>query len=74
MLLLEGTGLVKANSLQMTDAPAIMQTKSNSSASPQPDDSPTSIGFITGILVLVVAGAGTLWLVRAIGHRGEHRR
>ncbi|MEU0879687.1 DUF4142 domain-containing protein [Lentzea sp. NPDC005914] len=74
MLLLEGTGLVKANSLQMTDAPAIMQPKPNSSPPPQPDDSPTSIGFITGIIVLVVAGAGTLWLVRAIGHHGEHRR
>jgi predicted outer membrane protein len=74
MLLLEGTGLVKANSLQMTDAPAIMQTKPNSSAPAQPDDSSSSIGFITGLLVLVVAAAGTLWLVRAIGHRGEHRR
>jgi predicted outer membrane protein len=74
MLLLEGTGLVKANSLLMTDIPAIAQTKSNNNPPPQPDDSPTSIGFITGILVLVVAGAGTLWLVRAIGHHGEHRR
>ncbi|RAS63167.1 uncharacterized protein DUF4142 [Lentzea atacamensis] len=74
MLLLEGTGLVKANSLQMTDLPAIAQPKSNNSSPPQPDDSPTSVGFLTGIAVLVVAGAGTLWLVRAIGHRGEHRR
>ncbi|WP_170155230.1 MULTISPECIES: DUF4142 domain-containing protein [Lentzea] len=74
MLLLEGTGLVKANSLQMTDFPAIAQPKSNNSPPPQPDDSPTSVGFLTGIAVLVVAGAGTLWLVRAIGHRGEHRR
>lgn len=74
MLLLEGTGLVKSNSLQMTDIPAITQPRPNSSASPQPDDSPMSIGFLTGIAVLVVAGAGTLWLVRAVGHRGEHRR
>ncbi|MDT7785782.1 MAG: hypothetical protein QOF58_4201 [Pseudonocardiales bacterium] len=74
MLLLEGTGLVKANSLQMTDVPAITGNKPNASAPPQPDDSPTSIGFITGIIVLVVAGAGTLWLVRAVGHHGEHRR
>jgi predicted outer membrane protein len=73
MLLLEGTGLVKANSLQMTD-PAIAQVKPESSPSPQPDDSPTSIGFIAGIAVLIVAGAGTLWLVRAVGHHGEHRR
>jgi predicted outer membrane protein len=73
MLLLEGTGLVKSNSLQMTD-PAIAQTKPNSSPSPQPDDSSTSIGFLTGIAVLVVAAAGTLWLVRAVGHHGEHRR
>ncbi|MFC3894231.1 DUF4142 domain-containing protein [Lentzea rhizosphaerae] len=74
MLLLEGTGLVKSNSLQMTDIPAITQQKPNSSPSTQPDDSPMSIGFLTGIAVLVVAGAGTLWLVRAVGHRGEHRR
>jgi predicted outer membrane protein len=74
MLLLEGTGLVKANSLLMTDIPPMAQTKSNNSPPPQPDDSSTSIGFITGIIVLVVAGAGTLWLVRAIGHHGEHRR
>jgi predicted outer membrane protein len=74
MLLLEGTGLVKSNSLQMTDIPAITQPKPNSSPSPQPGDSPTSIGFLTGIAVLVVAGAGVLWLVRAVGHRGEHRR
>ncbi len=74
MLLLEGTGLVKSNSLLMTDIPAITQNKASSSPPPQPDDSPTSIGFITGILVLVVAGAGTLWLVRAIGHHGEHRK
>ncbi|MGW6932471.1 DUF4142 domain-containing protein [Lentzea sp. NPDC054927] len=73
MLLLEGTGLVKSNSLQMTD-PAIAQTKANTSPPPQPDDSSTSIGFLTGIAVLVVAGAGTLWLVRAVGHHGEHRR
>lgn len=73
MLLLEGTGLVKSNSLQMTD-PAIAQPKANPSPAPQPDDSSTSIGFLTGIAVLVVAGAGTLWLVRAIGHHGEHRR
>lgn len=73
MLLLEGTGLVKSNSLLMTDIPAITQNKA-SGPPPQPDDSPTSIGFITGILVLVVAGAGTLWLVRAIGHHGEHRK
>ncbi|WP_167978451.1 DUF4142 domain-containing protein [Lentzea indica] len=58
MLLLEGTGLVKANSLQMTD-PAIAQPKSNSGPPPQPDDSSTSVGFLTGIAVLVVAGAGT---------------
>ncbi|GAB2839671.1 hypothetical protein GCM10027200_44630 [Lentzea nigeriaca] len=74
MLLLEGTGLVKSNSLQMTDVPAITQPRSNASPQAQPDDSSTSIGFLTGIAVLVVAGAGTLWLVRAIGHRGEHRR
>lgn len=74
MLLLEGTGLVKANSLQMTNVPPIAQQKSNSSPPPQPDDSSTSVGFLTGIAVLVVAGAGTLWLVRAIGHHGEHRR
>ncbi|SMD14592.1 protein of unknown function [Lentzea albidocapillata] len=74
MLLLESTGLVKANSLQMTDIPALTQQKSNSSPPPQPDDSSTSIGFLTGIAVLVVAGAGTLWLVRAVGHHGEHRR
>lgn len=74
MLLLEGTGLVKSNSLLMTDIPAITQNKASGSPPPQPDDSPTSIGFITGILVLVVAGAGTLWLVRAIGHHGEHRK
>lgn len=74
MLLLEGTGLVKANSLLMTDIPAMAQPKSNNSPPAQPDDSSTSIGFITGIIVLVVAGAGTLWLVRAIGHHGEHRR
>lgn len=74
MLLLEGTGLVKANSLQMTDVPAAAQTKPNNGPVPQPDDSSTSIGFLTGIAVLVVAGAGTLWLVRAIGHHGEHRR
>ncbi|MGW6448008.1 DUF4142 domain-containing protein [Lentzea sp. NPDC055074] len=75
MLLLEGTGLVKANSLQMTNTPPIaQQTKSNSSPPAQPDDSSTSVGFLTGIAVLVVAGAGTLWLVRAIGHHGEHRR
>ncbi|WP_196777561.1 DUF4142 domain-containing protein [Lentzea aerocolonigenes] len=74
MLLLEGTGLVKSNSLQMTDVPAITQKQPNASAPAQPDDSPTSIGFITGIIVLVVAGAGTLWLVRAVGHHGEHRR
>ncbi|MET9229756.1 DUF4142 domain-containing protein [Lentzea sp. NPDC003310] len=74
MLLLEGTGLVKANSLQMTDVPAITQQKSNSSPPPEPDDSSTSVGFLTGIAVLVVAGAGTLWLVRAVGHHGEHRR
>ncbi|WP_189159375.1 DUF4142 domain-containing protein [Lentzea pudingi] len=75
MLLLEGTGLVKANSLQMTNTPPIaQQTQSNSGSSPQPDDSSTSVGFLTGIAVLVVAAAGTLWLVRAIGHHGEHRR
>ncbi|WP_394622078.1 DUF4142 domain-containing protein [Lentzea sp. JNUCC 0626] len=74
MLLLESTGLVKANSLQMSDIPAIAQSKPNSSPAPQPDDSSTSIGFLTGIAVLVVAGAGTLWLVRAVGHHGEHRR
>lgn len=75
MLLLEGTGLVKANSLQMTNNPPIaQQTKSNSSSAPQPDDSSTSVGFLTGIAVLVVAAAGTLWLVRAIGHHGNHRR
>ncbi|MEV6718435.1 DUF4142 domain-containing protein [Lentzea sp. NPDC051208] len=74
MLLLEGTGLVKANSLQMTDIPALTQPKPNSSPPPQPDDSSTSVGFLTGIAVLVVAGAGTLWLVRAVGHRGGHRR
>jgi predicted outer membrane protein len=74
MLLLEGTGLVKSNSLLMTDAPAIVGPKPNATPAPQPDDSPTSIGFLTGIAVLVVAGAGTLWLVRAVGHRGEHRR
>jgi hypothetical protein len=74
MLLLEGTGLVKANSLLMTDNPDMAQPKSNNSPPSQPDDSSTSIGFITGIIVLVVAGAGTLWLVRAIGHHGEHRR
>lgn len=73
MLLLEGTGLVKSNSLQMTD-PAIAQMKPDSSPAPQPDDSSTSIGFLTGIAVLVVAAAGTLWLVRAVGHHGEHRR
>ncbi|WP_434448289.1 DUF4142 domain-containing protein [Lentzea sp. E54] len=74
MLLLESTGLVRSNSLTMTDIPAIAQTKPNSSPPPQPDDSSTSIGFLTGIVVLVVASAGTLWLVRAIGHHGEHRR
>lgn len=74
MLLLESTGLVKANSLQMTDIPALTQQKSNSSPPPQPDDSSTSVGFLTGIAVLVVAAAGTLWLVRAVGHHGEHRR
>ncbi|MDX8050312.1 DUF4142 domain-containing protein [Lentzea sp. BCCO 10_0798] len=74
MLLLEGTGLVKANSLQMADIPALTQPKPNSSPPPQPDDSSTSVGFLTGIAVLVVAGAGTLWLVRAVGHRGGHRR
>ncbi|MET9629817.1 DUF4142 domain-containing protein [Lentzea sp. NPDC006480] len=74
MLLLEGTGLVKSNSLQMTDIPAITQKQPIASPPAQPDDSPTSIGFITGIIVLVVAAAGTLWLVRAVGHHGEHRR
>ncbi|GLY54304.1 hypothetical protein Lesp01_79600 [Lentzea sp. NBRC 102530] len=74
MLLLEGTGLVKANSLQMADIPAITQSTPNSSPQPQPDDSFTSVGVLTGIAVLVVAGAGTLWLVRAVGHHGEHRR
>ncbi|MFD4670343.1 DUF4142 domain-containing protein [Lentzea sp. NPDC058450] len=74
MLLLEGTGLVKANSLLMTDIPAIAQPKPASSPAPQPDDSSTSVGFLTGIAVLVVAAAGTLWLVRAVGHHGEHRR
>ena len=72
MLLLEGTGLVKLTSLQMTEAP-VAQTKPNNPAD-QPDDSSTSAGFLTGIAVLVVAGAGTLWLVRAVGHHGEHRR
>lgn len=72
MLLLEGTGLVKSTSLQMTEAP-VAQTKQNTPAN-QPDDSSTSIGFLTGIAVLVVAGAGTLWLVRAVGQHGEHRR
>ena len=72
MLLLESTGLVKATSLQMTSAPPIAQTKQNAPA--VPDDSSTSVGFLTGIVVLVVAGAGTLWLVRAVGHHGEHRR
>ncbi|MGI5501728.1 DUF4142 domain-containing protein [Lentzea sp. CA-135723] len=74
MLLLESTGLVKANSLLMTDIPTIAQPKPNSSPAPQPDDSSTSVGFLTGIAVLVVAAAGTLWLVRAVGHHGEHRR
>lgn len=74
MLLLEGTGLVKASSLTMTDIPGIAQPKSNTSPPPQPDDSSTSVGFLAGIAALVVAGAGTLWLVRAVGHRGEHRR
>jgi predicted outer membrane protein len=73
MLLLESTGLVKANSLQMTDIPALTQPKASSSP-PPPDDSSTSVGFLTGIAVLVVAAAGTLWLVRAVGHHGEHRR
>ncbi|MFD4640420.1 DUF4142 domain-containing protein [Lentzea sp. NPDC058436] len=74
MLLLESTGLVKANSLQMTNVPAIAQSNPGGSPPPQPDDSFTSVGFLTGIAVLVVAGAGTLWLVRAVGHHGEHRR
>jgi predicted outer membrane protein len=74
MLLLESTGLVKASSLQMGDVPAIAQSKPGGSPSPQPDDSFLSIGVLTGIAVLVVAGAGTLWLVRAVGHHGEHRR
>ncbi|WP_258950667.1 DUF4142 domain-containing protein [Lentzea californiensis] len=73
MLLLESTGLVKANSLQMTDIPALTQPKASSSPPPT-DDSSTSVGFLTGIAVLVVAAAGTLWLVRAVGHHGEHRR
>ncbi|MGZ3147539.1 DUF4142 domain-containing protein [Lentzea chajnantorensis] len=71
MLLLESTGLVKATSLQMTEAP-VAQAKQNTP--PPPGDSSTSIGFLTGIAVLVVVGAGTLWLVRAVGHHGEHRR
>ncbi|GHH52973.1 hypothetical protein GCM10017774_65740 [Lentzea cavernae] len=74
MLLLEGTGLVKANSLQMTDVPAIAQSKPGGSPTSQTDDSFPSVGLLTGIAVLVVAGAGTLWLVRAVGHHGEHRR
>ncbi|RDI17501.1 uncharacterized protein DUF4142 [Lentzea flaviverrucosa] len=73
MLLLESTGLVKANSLQMTDIPALTQPKASSSPPPTGDSS-TSVGFLTGIAVLVVAAAGTLWLVRAVGHHGEHRR
>ena len=74
MLLLEGTGLVKANSLQMTDVPAIAQSKPGGSPAPQAGDSSTSVALLTGIAALVVAGAGTLWLVRAVGHHGEHRR
>ncbi|ANZ35021.1 hypothetical protein BBK82_01965 [Lentzea guizhouensis] len=72
MLLLESTGLVKATSLQMTETPPIAQTKQNTPATP--DDSSTGVGFLTGIAVLVVAAAGTLWLVRAVGHHGNHRR
>ncbi len=74
MLLLEGTGLVKASSLQMADIPSNAQTKSNPSPPAQPDDTPVNVAFLTGIAVLVVAAAGALWLVRAIGHHGEHRR
>jgi predicted outer membrane protein len=74
MLLLESTGLVKATSLQMTEAPPIAQTKQTTAAPAASGDSSTSIGFLTAVLVLVVAGAGALWLVRAMGHHGEHRR
>ncbi|WP_330852933.1 DUF4142 domain-containing protein, partial [Lentzea sp.] len=65
MQLLEGTGLVKSSSLQMTDVPAIVQTKPSPPA--QPEESPLNVAFLSGIAVLVVAAAGTLWLVRAIG-------
>ncbi|KOV79177.1 hypothetical protein ADL03_37980 [Nocardia sp. NRRL S-836] len=72
MLLLESTGLVKATSLQMTEAPPVAQPRQSTPATP--DDSSPSIGLLTGIVALVAAGAGALWLVRAVGHHGEHRR
>ncbi|MFD9702201.1 DUF4142 domain-containing protein [Lentzea sp. NPDC059081] len=74
MQLLEGTGLVKSNSLQMTDVPAITRAQSNTSPPVQQEGSGLNIAFLSGIAVLVVAAAGSLWLVRAIGHHGEHRR
>ncbi|MFD5830684.1 DUF4142 domain-containing protein [Lentzea sp. NPDC060358] len=74
MQLLEGTGLVKSNSLQMTDASAITRPAPDPSPAAQPERSPVNVAFLSGVAVLVVAAAGTLWLVRAIGHHGEHRR
>ncbi|HUQ61063.1 DUF4142 domain-containing protein [Lentzea sp.] len=74
MQLLEGTGLVKSTSLQMTDAPAVAQPRPNPSPPDGSEESPVNVAFLSGIAVLVVAAAGTLWLVRAIGHHGEHRR
>lgn len=71
MSLLESTGIVQSSSLT-ADAEAAAPTAA--STPPAPSSSSGGTGVLTGIIVLIVAAAGTLWLVRAVGHHGEHRR
>ncbi|WP_285751323.1 DUF4142 domain-containing protein [Lentzea sp. NBRC 105346] len=71
MTLLESTGLVSSDSLS-AGAPA--PAPKASAQSPSPVEESSNNGVLTGIIVLIVAAAGTLWLVRAVGHHGEHRR
>ncbi|WP_186763177.1 DUF4142 domain-containing protein [Lentzea tibetensis] len=75
MTLLESTGLVQSTSLTVSPETPATETRATG-PSPAPTSSSGRSGLLTGVIVLIVAAAGTLWLVRAVGHHGgsKHRR
>ncbi|SDH12311.1 protein of unknown function [Lentzea fradiae] len=64
--LLEGTGLVRSDSLQLTAAAAAPRPVSSPA---RLEESPVNVAALAGIAVLLVAVAGSLWFVRVGGQR-----